>query len=124
MIDFGNDETTVLPSTRKPAGPWCAGHTAHDHGEDHDRYGGERTRHPHVKSLIFILDGEGAAGDDWVILDVIGKMTAATGYVMGAVMHENWDRSSKMKEEQIEAGRQSGYARSSIDLAHGPHDAT
>ncbi len=38
-----------------------------------------------------------------VILDVTGKMTAAAGYVMGAVMHEAWDRSSKMKEEQIEA---------------------
>jgi hypothetical protein len=50
-------------------------------------------------------------GDDRVILDVTGRMGAAAGCVMGAVMHETWDRSSKMKEGQIEAFRKRQLAK-------------
>lgn len=44
-------------------------------------------------------------GKDRVILDVSGKMTAAAGVIMGAMMSETWDRDWKMTEEQIEAFR-------------------
>ncbi len=42
-------------------------------------------------------------GENRVILEVTGKIGAAAGCVMGSFMSETWDRSSKMKEGQIEA---------------------
>ncbi len=50
-------------------------------------------------------------GDDRVILEVTGKMGAAAGLITGSFMSETWDRSSKMKEGQIEAFRKRQLAK-------------